>query len=75
MQYNGLIERNPSVLGGKPIIAGTRIGVELVVRKMSNGSTVEELLQSYPHLNREQLQACMAYAADLISGELLLPAA
>lgn len=71
MDYSGIIERNPEVLGGKPIIKDTRISVELIVRKMSNGYSVEQLLESYPHLKREQIQACMAYAADLISGDVL----
>lgn len=76
MQYNEFIERNPAILGGKPIIKGTRISVELVVRKLANGYSIEQLLESYPHLNREQINACMSYAADLISGEeTLLPAA
>ena len=72
MQYNDFIERNPAVLGGKPIIAGTRIAVELIVRKMTNGYSVEALLKNYPHLTQEQITACMAYAADVISGEVVL---
>ena len=72
MQYNEFIERNPAVLGGKPIIKGTRIGVELIVRKLANGYSIETLLKSYPHLTQAQIAACMAYAADVISGEVVL---
>lgn len=72
MQYNKFIERNPTVMGGKPIIKGTRITVELIVRKMAGGYSVEQILESYPHLSREQIAACMAYAADVISGEVVL---
>ncbi len=64
MQYNEFIARNPAVMGGKPIITGTRITVELIVRKMANCYSIEQLLESYPHLTREQVAACMSYAAD-----------
>ena len=73
MQYNEYIERNPEILGGKPIIKGTRIGVELIVRKLGSGYSIEQLLESYPHLNQQQIYACMNYAADLIGGEAAIP--
>jgi uncharacterized protein (DUF433 family) len=61
MQYNEFIERNPTVMGGKPIIKGTRITVELIVRKMAGGYSIEQILESYPHLSREQIVACIEY--------------
>jgi len=48
MEYNIFIERNPKVLSGKPVIAGTRITVEIILKKMSEGATVEDLLKMYP---------------------------
>ena len=69
MEYGAWIERNPAVMAGKPIIKGTRITVELVMRKLAAGYSTAQLLKSYPHLNREQVKACMAFAADMISGE------
>ncbi len=62
MQYNEFIGRNPVLMGGKPIITGTRITIELIVRKMANGYSIEQLLESYPHLTCEQVAACMSYA-------------
>lgn len=75
MDYKAYIERNPEVMGGKPIIKGTRITVELIMRKMAGGYTVEELLESYPHLKKEQIQASLEYAADMIAHEDSMEAA
>lgn len=63
------IEINPKVMLGKPVIKGTRIPVELILRKLSEGATVEELLDAYPHLSREDIQAALAYAAEALSLE------
>lgn len=59
-----LIERNPQVMLGKPIIKGTRITVELLMRKLADGFTVEDILSMYPHITLEQVRAAFAYAAD-----------
>lgn len=69
MNYKKYIERNPEVMLGKPIIKGTRITVELIMRKMACGYTVDEILQSYPHLNKEQVMAALEFAADMIANE------
>jgi uncharacterized protein (DUF433 family) len=66
---NGRIEINPSVLQGKPVIRNTRIPVELLLRKLSEGATVEELLEAYPSITKDDIQACLAYAADAIAHE------
>ena len=63
------IERNPKVMMGKPVIKGTRIPVELILRKLSEGATLEELLDAYPHLSREDIQAALAYAAEALALE------
>ena len=60
---------DPSVRFGKPVIKGTRISVELIMRKLAGGYTFEKILEAYPHLNREQLAAACEYAADVISNE------
>ena len=65
-----LIERNPAVMLGKPIIKGTRITVELLMRKLSEGFTVEDILNMYPHLTITQVRAVFAYAADKIADEI-----
>jgi len=72
MDYQKYIERNPDVMLGKPIIRGTRITVELVIRKLANGYEIADLLKSYPHLSREQVFAALEYSADVIANEDVL---
>ena len=69
MQNQQYIERNPEIMMGKPVIKGTRITVELVVRKLANGYTVRDLLKSYPHLSEEQISAALEYTADMLANE------
>jgi uncharacterized protein (DUF433 family) len=57
------IEINPAVMLGKPVIRGTRITVELILRKLAEGATEAELLEDYPHLATEDIRAAMAYGA------------
>jgi uncharacterized protein (DUF433 family) len=69
MEYNKYIIRNPEIMLGKPIIKGTRITVELIMRKLAGGFTIDNLISSYPHLNKEQIYAAFEYAADIIANE------
>jgi uncharacterized protein (DUF433 family) len=69
MNYNKHIVRNPQIMLGKPIIKGTRITVELIMRKLAGGNTIEDLLTSYPDISKEQIFAAFEYAADLIVNE------
>jgi uncharacterized protein (DUF433 family) len=69
MQWQLYIERNPEILGGKPVIKGTRISVELIMRKLGGGYTPDDVLKAYPHITREQVAAACEYAADVISSE------
>ena len=55
------IEINPAVMMGRPVIRGTRITVELLVRKLAEGETESELLEDYPHLTAEDIRAAIAY--------------
>jgi len=64
---------NPKIMLGKPVIKGTRIPVELILKMLSQGISVEEVLQEYPHLTREDVQACLAYAAQALGVEEILP--
>jgi uncharacterized protein (DUF433 family) len=57
---------------GKPVIRGTRIPVELILRKLSEGATEEDLLDAYPRLSKADIQAVLAYAADVIAHETIL---
>jgi uncharacterized protein (DUF433 family) len=54
---------------GKPVIRGTRIPVELLLRKLGEGATEKELLEAYPHLTREDVRAALSYAADSLAHE------
>ncbi len=63
------ITHNPEIFGGKPIIRGRRLAVEHVLGMMSGGSSVEELLEHYPWLEREDIRACFAYAARAVRRE------
>lgn len=66
------IEINPAVMLGKPVIRGTRIPVELILRKLSEGATEADLLDAYPHLTRTDIQAALAYAADTLAHEVII---
>ena len=69
MTITDRIEINPKVMLGKPVIRGTRITVELVLRKLAEGATENDLLDAYPHLKKQDLHAAMAYAADTLAHE------
>lgn len=56
------IEINPAVMRGKPVIRGTRITVELILRKLAEGETEDELLEDYPHLALQDIRAAIACA-------------
>ena len=63
------IEVNPNVMLGKPVVKGTRIPVELVLRKLGGGATIDDLCDAYPRLGVEDIYACLAYAADTVAHE------
>ena len=63
------IEINPGIMFGKPVIKGTRITVELVLRKLAGGMTVEEILADHPHLTPDDVYAAAAFAADFLAQE------
>jgi uncharacterized protein (DUF433 family) len=66
------VEMNPGVMLGKPVIRGTRIPVELLLRKLAEGATMEDLLDAYPRLTAEDIRAALAYAADSVAQEAIL---
>ena len=69
MTVTDRIEINPKVMLGKPVIRGTRITVELILRKLSEGAKEADLLDAYPRLTREDIQAAIGYAADTVAHE------
>lgn len=72
MATHDRIEINPRVMLGKPVIKGTRVPVELLLRKLSEGATEADLLDGYPHLSRDDILAAIAYAADVVGHEDIL---
>jgi uncharacterized protein (DUF433 family) len=66
---NDRIEINPQVMLGKAVIRGTRIPVELLLRKLGDGATEGDLLEAYPNLTREDIHAAVRYAADSLAHE------
>jgi len=67
------IEVNPEIMVGKPVIKGTRITVELIVRLLAQGLSVEEILEDYPHITRKDIQAALFYAASILANEEIFP--
>jgi uncharacterized protein (DUF433 family) len=63
------IEMNPKIIFGKPVIKNTRITVEHILRKLSGGMTIEEIIQDHPHLTREDIYTAQAFAADYLADE------
>jgi uncharacterized protein (DUF433 family) len=69
-----LIESNPDVMMGKPVIAGTRITVELVREELAAGATVEDLRQAHPELSPESIRAALLSSAEAVRVEISRPA-
>ncbi len=69
------IVSDPSVMLGKPVIQGTRITVECVLEKLAAGETVEDLLEAYPNLTIEGVQAALAFAAKALRSDTIYPIA
>ena len=63
------VEIDPGVQHGKPVIRGTRITVEILLRKLAEGATEGDLLDAYPRLTREDVRAAIGYAADTVAHE------
>jgi uncharacterized protein (DUF433 family) len=68
-----LIVSDPDVMMGKPVIAGTRITVELILEKLAAGETIEQLLDAHPRLTREGVFAALAFAAAVLRADVVYP--
>jgi uncharacterized protein (DUF433 family) len=69
MTVTDRIEINPKVMMGKPVVRGTRIPIELILRKLSEGATEDDLLEAYPRLRVEDIHAAIGFAADTLAHE------
>jgi uncharacterized protein (DUF433 family) len=72
MEHGDRISIDPNVMLGKPTIKGTRVTVELILRKLSEGATAADILEAYPHLHQEDVLAALSYGADVVSHEELV---
>ena len=70
---NDRIVVDPDVLSGKPVVRGTRIPVELILKHLAQNPDVDELFAAFPHLTIEDVQACLAYAQAVVEGEQVYP--
>jgi len=68
-----LIVSDPGVMMGKPVVAGTRITVELNLEKLAAGETVEQVLDAHPRLTREAILAALAFAAEALRADVVYP--
>jgi len=69
------IESNPDILFGKPIIKNTRISVSLILEKLAAGDSVTDILDAYPKLKNDDINACLLFASDSIKNEIIIPKA
>lgn len=66
---------DPKIMMGKPVIKGTRITVELVLEKLSQGETIDDLIKSYPNITKEQVYTVLAFASKALKAETIYPVA
>jgi uncharacterized protein (DUF433 family) len=70
-----IIQSNPSVMMGKPVIAGTRITVEHILEKLAAGETVEQILDAHPRITKDAIQAALDFAAKALKADVVYPVA
>lgn len=63
------IVSNPAILGGKPIVRGTRISVELILEWVASGAGLDDILRKHPHLSAADVEQALAYAASILSSQ------
>ena len=72
-RIDGRIVINPKIMVGKPVIRGTRIPVDAIIKRIADGLTIKEILKDYPNLTKDDVKAALHYALDLVRGEDVLP--
>lgn len=73
MSYEYLIECDPNIMMGKPVISGTRITVELILENLGAGETMEQIIEAHPRLTREAIRAACEFAANALRADLVYP--
>ncbi len=72
----GFMERivvDPRIMAGKPVVKGTRIPVDAILQRLAEGMTVDEVLQDYPNITRDDIKAALEYGANIVRGEDVIP--
>jgi len=75
MLYTDYIESNADIMLGKPVVKGTRLTVALILKKLSEGASQQQLMVAYPNLSEAAISAVLAYASDVISNETIIAVA
>lgn len=75
INWQKYITIDPGIHHGEPCIKGTRVPVSIIVGSIADGMTFDEILDAYPQLKRESIQAALAYAAEVVRQEVILPLA
>ena len=75
INWKNFVTIDPEIHHGEPCIKGTRVPVAMLVGSIADGMTIEEVLKEYPQITREAVQAALAYAADVVRHDILMPLA
>ena len=70
-----LIQSDPAIMMGKPVVAGTHIPVELILEKLAAGETIDQLLEAHPRLSKEGILAALSFAAEVLRADVVYPTA
>ena len=70
-ELNRHIVADPSVMGGKPVIRGTRISVESILEKVAEGESIDQIVTEHPHISPEEVRAALAYAASVFKNDVV----
>lgn len=68
-----LIQSDPAIMMGKPVIAGTRITVELILEKLAAGESIKQIIEEHPRLSEEKIHAALAFASDALRADVVYP--
>ena len=75
MKIQDFIISSPDIMLGKPVIKGTRITVELILEKLSDGESIAEIMEAHPQLTEEAIRAALAFAAQNLKADTIYPVA
>lgn len=68
-----MIEANPNILSGKPVVAGTRITVELILDKLGAGESIEQILEAHPRLTKQDVLSAISFASEALRADVVYP--